>query len=88
MEVSHEGTPKSSKLGIETHGDLGIPHFKRPLYVHAYYIYITVPQKPWCFVGIFYANLVSQRDPAIAGCVSLHEMVPLGGHCRSWLEVS
>ena len=36
MEVSHEGTPKSSKLGIETHGDLGIPHFKRPLYVHVY----------------------------------------------------
>ena len=44
MEVSHEGTPKSSKLGIETHGDLGIPHFKIALYVHAYinYIYIYI----------------------------------------------
>ena len=48
MEVSHEGTPKSSKLGIETHGDLGIPHFKRLLYVHAYYIY-NIPAETMVF---------------------------------------
>ena len=39
MKVSeNRGTPKSSQsldhFSTKTYGDLGIPHFKKPLYVH------------------------------------------------------